>query len=85
MIDDNVTPQDIDDKLLADVKKQPPTDWQKIVAPRLGIFATFSRELRLPWYWYLSDDQQAAFDRAWPPIVDWHEDTIQRFGSHQPG
>ena len=84
MIDDNVTPQDIDDKLLADVKKQPPTDWQKIVAPRLGIFATFSRELRLPWYWYLSADQQAAFDRAWPPIVDWHEDTIQRFGSHQP-
>ena len=30
MIDDNVTPQDINDKLLADVKKQPPTDWQKI-------------------------------------------------------
>ena len=84
MIDDNVTPQDIDDKLLADVKKQPPTDWQKILAPRLGIFATFSRELRLPWYWYLSADQQAAFDRVWPPIVDWHEDTIQRFGSHQP-
>ena len=85
MIDDNVTPQDINDKLLADVKKQPATDWQKVSAPRLGIFATFSRELRLPWYWYLSDDQQAAFDRAWPPIVAWHEDTIRRFGEHQPG
>jgi len=83
-IGDNVTPQDISDKLLADVKKQRRTNWQKIRAPRLAIFATFSRELRLPWYWYLSADQQAAFDRVWPPIVDWHEDTIQRFGAHRP-
>ena len=53
-------------------------------SPQLAIFATFSREFRLPWYWYLSDDQQTAFDRAWPPIVAWHEDTIRRFGEHQP-
>jgi hypothetical protein len=36
------------------------------------------------WYWYLSTDQQAAFDRAWPPIVEWFEDTNRRFGEHQP-
>jgi non-heme chloroperoxidase len=85
MIGDSVTPQDIHDKLLADVKKQRPTNWRKIRAPRLGIFATFTLEDLLPWYWYLSADQQAEFDRAWPPIVEWHEDTIRRFGEHQPG
>jgi hypothetical protein len=84
MIGDSITPGDINDKLLADVKKQPPANWQEISAPRLAIFATFSREHLLPWYWYLSADQQAVFDRVWPPIVDWHEDTIRRFGSHQP-
>jgi pimeloyl-ACP methyl ester carboxylesterase len=80
-----VTPSEIGDKILADIGKQRPTDWQRIRAPRLGIFATFSRELRQPWYWYLSADEQAAFDRAWLPIVEWHEDTIRRFGSHHPG
>ena len=84
-IGDSVTPQDISDKLLADVKKQRPVDWDNIKAPRLAIFATFSRDLRLPWYWYLSADQQVAFDRVWGPIVEWHEDTIRRFGEHQPG
>ena len=84
MIEDNVTPQDINDKLLADVKKQRPVNWHNIKAPRLAIFATFSRDLRVPWYWYLSADQQAVFDRVWPPIVEWHEDTIQRFRAHQP-
>jgi pimeloyl-ACP methyl ester carboxylesterase len=79
-----VTPPEIGDKILADIGKQRPTNWQRIRAPRLGIFATFSRELRVPWYWYLSADEQAAFDRAWPPIVEWHEDTIERFGSHHP-
>lgn len=81
---DSVTPDDINAKLLAGVKRQRPVDWQKIRAPRLAIFATFSREHLLPWYWYLSDEQQAVFDRAWPPIVKWHEDSIQRFREHAP-
>ena len=84
MIVDSVSPQDISDKLLASVKKQRPTNWRKIKAPRLGIFATFTLEDLLPWYWYLSPDQQEVFDRAWPPIVEWHEDTIQRFRGHAP-
>lgn len=25
-----------------------------------------------------------AFDRAWLPLVEWHEGTIERFGSHHP-
>jgi len=81
---DSSTPDEIGDKIDADVAKQRPTNWRRIRAPRLGIFATFSRELRQPWYWYLSADEQAAFDRAWLPIVEWHEDTIERFGSHHP-
>lgn len=75
----STTPDEIGDKIQADIGKQRPTNWQRIRAPRLGIFATFSLELRQPWYWYLSADEQAAFDRAWPPIVEWHEDTIERF------
>jgi pimeloyl-ACP methyl ester carboxylesterase len=82
---DNVTPAEIGEKILADVKQQRPASWRTIAAPRLGIFATFTREDLLPWYWYLSADQQAAFDRAWPAIVAWHQDTIERFAAHQPG
>ncbi len=82
MIGDSVTPPSINEKLLADVKRQRPVNWQKIAAPRLGIFASFTLEDRQPWYWYLSDDEQALFDRAWPPIVEWHEDTIERFRGH---
>ena len=63
----------------AGVAAQPPTDWAKIKAPRLGIFALFTREARQPWYWYLSPAKQAEFDEAWGPIVDWHRRTIRKF------
>lgn len=81
---DSVTPDEIGDKISADVDKQLPTNWLKIRAPRLAIFATFTPEARQAWYWYLSADEQAAFDRALLPIVAWHEDTIERFRSHHP-
>jgi hypothetical protein len=84
VIGDSVTPADINDKLLAGVKEQQPVSWQEIRAPGLAIFATFSREHLLPWYRYLGADQQAVFDRAWPPIVKWHEDTIRRLRTHAP-
>jgi hypothetical protein len=35
---ESVTPDEIGDKISADVAKQPPTDWLKIGAPRLGIY-----------------------------------------------
>jgi non-heme chloroperoxidase len=38
---DSVTPPEIGDKILADIGKQRPTNWRRIRAPRLGIFATF--------------------------------------------
>jgi non-heme chloroperoxidase len=80
----SVTPDEIGDEIFAEAGKQRPTNWRRIRAPRLGIFATYSLELRQSWYWYLSPDEQAAFDRAWPPIVEFQVDTIERFGSHHP-
>ena len=42
------------------------------------------REGRQAWYWYLSAAEQAEFDRAWPSIVAWHKDTIDRFANGNP-
>lgn len=78
-IQDSTTPDWISAKIFAGVAAQPPTDWAKIKAPRLGIFALFTREARQPWYWYLSPAKQAEFDEAWGPIVDWHRRTIRKF------
>jgi pimeloyl-ACP methyl ester carboxylesterase len=72
----------IADQIFASVKKQRPVNWRKIEAPRLGIFSPYALDDPLRWYWYLSADQKAQYDRAWPPIVKWSEDTIERFRSH---
>ena len=76
---DNVTPEEIRAKVFAEASKPPPTTWRKIRAPRLGIFALFTREARQAYYWYLSPAEQAEFDAAWGPIVDWDRRTIGRF------
>ena len=76
---DSRTPDWVSDKLLQGIKENPRVDWAHVTAPRLGIFAQFTVQARQAWYWYLSAAQQAEFDRAWPPIVDWHKDTIDRF------
>ena len=75
------SPDWVTDKLLAGIRApaNPPTDWDAIKAPRLGIFAVFTRDARQAWYWYLSPADQAKFDAAWPPIVDWFRRTEQRF------
>jgi non-heme chloroperoxidase len=76
---DSTTPDWIADKIAEGVAATPPTNWANIEAPRLGIFALFTIEARQPWYWYLTADEQAAFDEAWAPIVAWHEETIGKF------
>ena len=76
---DNVTPEEIRAKVFAEASKPPPTNWRKIRAPRLGIFALFTREARQAHYWYLSPAEQAEFDAAWGRIVDWDRRTIGRF------
>jgi non-heme chloroperoxidase len=76
---DNVTPDEIPAKISAEADKAPPTNWRKIRAPRLGIFAPFTRKARQAWYWYLSPAKQAEFDAAWGSWVDWKRKTIGRF------
>ena len=66
-------------ELLAGVAANPPTDWTKIIAPRLGIFAPYTAEARQAWYFYLDPAQRAEFDAAWPPIMDWFSTTVDKF------
>ena len=78
---DDTSPDWVTDKLLANVAGtvNPPVDWASIDAPRLGIFATYTREARQAWYWYLSPAEQAEFDEAWGPIVAWMRRTVGTF------
>lgn len=80
------TPDWVFDKLQQGVTgaENPRVDWARIVAPRLGIFAQYTPEGRQAWYWYLSAAEQAEFDRAWPSIVAWHKDTIDKFANGNP-
>lgn len=84
MIVDNVTPDEIVDKIFESVNRQRLVNWRQIEAPRIGIFSPYLLDNQLPWYSYLSADQQAAYDSAWPPIVAWSKDTIRRFHAHDP-
>jgi pimeloyl-ACP methyl ester carboxylesterase len=80
------TPDWVSDKLLQGVTgaENPRVNWASIVAPRLGVFAQYTLEGRQAYYWYLSAAKQAEFDRAWPSIVAWHKDTIDRFADGNP-
>jgi pimeloyl-ACP methyl ester carboxylesterase len=80
------TPDWVFDKLQQGVTgaENPRVDWARIAAPRLGIFAQYTAEERQAWYWYLSAAEQAEFDRAWPSILAWHKDTIDKFANGNP-
>ena len=82
----STTPDWVSEKLVEGVagSVNPPTQWANIDAPRLGIFALFTIEARVPSYWYLSSAEQAKFDEAWGPIVAWHRDTIAKFADNNP-
>jgi pimeloyl-ACP methyl ester carboxylesterase len=69
------------DKIFAGVaeKQNPEVNWADIDAPRLGIFDQPSVQGKLPFYWYLSSDEQKVFDANWPGIVQWFADTTERF------
>ena len=78
-ISGSTSQQFITDTMFARASAHPPVNWAAIKAPRLGIFATYSLEARQPHYWYLSPADQAKFDQAWRPIVDFRRDVINRF------
>src|SRR5262245_22359419 len=62
----------------------PPVNWASIEAPRLGIFAPWTLEAKLPHYWYLTAAEQAEFDLVWPALVAWRRDTIRKFADNNP-
>jgi pimeloyl-ACP methyl ester carboxylesterase len=71
-----VTPPEIPAKIAKGSKQ---ADFERIQAPTLAIFAPFSLEVPQLFYHYLTKDQQAEYDRTFPPLVDWQADAIQRF------
>ena len=85
MITGNTTPAWVSPAILLGVQTSPPTDWSKVEAPRLGIFDRPSVQGRLPYYWYLSADDQKKFDDNWPGIVKWYADTTNEFAVTQSG
>ncbi len=81
----STTPAWVPQAILLGVKTNPPTDWAKVEAPRLGIFDQPSVQSRLPYYWYLSPEDQKTFDQNWPAIVQWYTDRINEFAVQQSG
>lgn len=65
--------------------QNPEVDWSDIDAPRLGIFERPSVQGRLPFYWYLTSDEQKVFDANWPGIVQWYAETTRRFERPRAG
>jgi pimeloyl-ACP methyl ester carboxylesterase len=78
---DSTSPQFVTDKLLAGVagSLNPPVNWARIKAPRLGIYAPYTLTDRQTWYWYLNPVQKVEFDEAWPEIATWYRRTIAKF------
>jgi pimeloyl-ACP methyl ester carboxylesterase len=85
MITGSTTPARVPQAILLGVRTNPPTDWAKVEAPRLGIFDQPSIEGRLPYYWYLSADDRKVFDQNWPGIVQWYTDTTNEFAAEHSG
>ncbi len=84
---DSTSPQFVTDKLLAGVagSVNPPVNWARIKAPRLGIYAPYTLTDRQTWYWYLNPVQKVEFDEAWPEIAAWYRRTIAKFAVGQFG
>jgi pimeloyl-ACP methyl ester carboxylesterase len=87
MVTGSSTPDSINTQALdaASLPATPPTNWANIKQPRLGIFALYTLEAKLPWYPYLSPADQALFDERFPRYLQWISDVIGLFGEQHPG
>jgi pimeloyl-ACP methyl ester carboxylesterase len=83
----STTPDWVGVKIFAGIaeKQNPEVDWADIDAPRLGIFDQPSVQAKLPYYWYLSPEEQTVFDARWPGIVQWYADTTDKFEQANAG
>jgi non-heme chloroperoxidase len=86
-VTDTSTPASIQEQLSAGVNLPniPPTNWADIKVPRLGIFAPFTVESKLPFYWYLGPADQAIFDERFPRLIQWQTDVIAKFAEQHAG
>ena len=84
-IADSTTPPWVPQAILWDVQNNPPTDWAKMEAARLGIFSKPSVQGKLPYYYYLNAEDRKKFDQNWPGIVKWYADTTAEFAAEQVG
>jgi non-heme chloroperoxidase len=87
MVTGTSTPASIKEQFSAgvNVPNIPPTNWADIKVPRLGIFAPFTVENKLPFYWYLGPADQAVFDERFPRLVQWNTDVIAKFAEEHAG
>ena len=80
----STTPAAVPAAIQEGVATTPPVNWSRIAAPRLGIFAQPTLEVRSPWYTYLSAADQALFDEQYPAYVDWYKMTVRQFTDGNP-
>ncbi|MEO8664707.1 MAG: alpha/beta hydrolase [Ignavibacteria bacterium] len=73
---DFATPPEVTAQILQSAENK---DFTKIDVPVLAFFDEFKDDYRLPFFWYLNNEQQAEFMKAWIPLVQWQSDLIKRF------
>ena len=80
----STTPDAVPAAIQAGIAAIPLVNWSRIEAPRLGVFAQPTLEVRAPWFTYLSQADQALFDEQYPAYVDWYKRTMRQFTRGNP-
>jgi len=77
-VDGAITPPEIASKIQAGLQ---PAEYDRILAPALGIFNRVSPQFRMPYYWSLEPAKQEEFNRSIKTLSKWVDGAIQRFRS----
>jgi pimeloyl-ACP methyl ester carboxylesterase len=80
----STTPDAVPAAIQAGTAAIPLVNWSRIEAPRLGVFAQPTLEVRSPWFTYLSPADQILFDEQYPAYIDWYKTTMRRFTGGNP-
>jgi len=80
----STTPDAVPAAISAGTAAVPLVNWSRIAAPRLGVFALPTLEVRSPWFTYLSPADQTLFDQQYPGYVDWYRATMRQFTRGNP-
>lgn len=69
-----VSPPEISEKIHAGSE---PAEFEKIQAPALALFSPL--EAKPPYRFYLSEAEKEEFDRLFPAVIEWQNDSRRRF------